>query len=278
MAEPPSSLSKKSRSEYSHSKEQASHIQSLQRGLKILELLADEPEGLLAKTISMRCGLHVSTCYHLLNTLVANGYVLKQANTQRFYLAQKISFASANPYAAGQLVRHLQPHVQALRDLSLETSYLSLRNNGEIVLSALVDSRHSLRVSLLSVGYASGNHAMALGKAILAYLDQEDVTRYLHSHGMPAFTAKTICKADLFAQELAKTRARGYGLDETEFSEEVCCIAAPIFDMQGRVIGSIGIAMPEGRYQKSASEQIERVLTVAQAATRALVIQAYGSI
>lgn len=277
MAEPPFTVSQKSGSGCTHSKEQVSHIQSLQRGLKILEVLAEEPEGLLAKTISMRCGLHLSTCYHLLNTLMANGYVFKQAQTQRFYLAQKVSFAHANPYAVGQLVRHLQPFVQTLRDNSLETAYLSLRNNGEIVLSAVVDSRHSLRVSLLSVGYASGNHAMALGKAILAYFSQDDVKRYLDYHGMPAFTNKTICDFEAFEAELQITRQRGYALDEAEFSEEVCCIAAPIFDMQGRVIGSIGIAMPEGRYRKSSSEQIIRVLTVAQAATRALVIQAYGS-
>lgn len=278
MTEPPFSLSKKSGSEYTHAKEQASHIQSLQRGLKILEVLADEPEGLLAKTISMRCGLHLSTCYHLLNTLMANGYVFKQVHTQRFHLAQKISFAHTNPYAMGQLVRHLQPYIQTLRDNSLETSYLSLRNNGEIVLSAVVDSRHSLRVSLLSVGYTNGNHAMALGKTILAYFTREDLKRYLDSYGMPAFTSKTICNFEAFEAELQTTRSRGYGLDEAEFSEEVCCIAAPIFDIQGRVIGSIGIAMPEMRYRKSANEQIVRVVTAAQAVTRALVIQAYGSV
>lgn len=68
-------------------------ITSLRRGLLILELLAGEPEGLLAKTVNFRTGLNLSTCYHLLNTLVAAGYVVKLPDTQRFALPAR----SASP-------------------------------------------------------------------------------------------------------------------------------------------------------------------------------------
>src|SRR5690349_3099802 len=100
-------------------------INSLLRGLQILELLATEPEGLLAKTVSFRTGLNLSTCYHLLNTLVAGGYVSKQPDTQRFALTGKISYPCYAALEQARIVPELQPHLQALREATRETSYLS---------------------------------------------------------------------------------------------------------------------------------------------------------
>ena len=250
-------------------------IRSLWRGLHILEVLATEPEGLLAKNISVRCQLNVSTCYHLLNTLVGAGYVSKDPVTQRFMLSSKISFAEQSPFASGKLVPLFQPHLQSLRETTRETTYLSLRNEHDIVVSAIVDSPRSLRVSLLNVGYASANHAMALGKAILAYLDEADVLSYLRLHGLPSITAHTMAHIDEFLVELEQVRARGYATDHEEFADDICCIAAPIFDVQGRVIGSIGLAVPASRYQFTQAELVPHVLATATAATRALAIQGY---
>lgn len=228
---------------------------------------------MLAKTISMRSGFHLSTCYHLLNTLVASGYVIKQPSTQRFVLTSKIRFTNRSPFGAAHVLPLLQPHVQLLRDTTRETAYLSLRDGDEIVVSAIVDSPRSLRVALLRVGYSNGNHAMALGKAILAYLDEQSVIQYLERHGMPALTTHTITSPNAFVAELATTRTRGYALDEEEFADETCCIAAPIFASHGRVIGSIGIAQPVNRYRSNGSDLIATVIDSAKAATRALALQ-----
>src|SRR5262249_34775902 len=83
-------------------------IASLWRGRRILELLAAEPEGLLAKTISFRTGLNLSTCYHLLNTLIAAGYVVKQGDTQRFALTGKISYPAYSALEQAWIVPELQ--------------------------------------------------------------------------------------------------------------------------------------------------------------------------
>lgn len=73
-------------------------ITSLQRGLTILELLANEPEGLIAKSISLRSGIHLSTCYHLLNTLIVAGYVVKLPLSQRFTLTDKLHMVARKAY------------------------------------------------------------------------------------------------------------------------------------------------------------------------------------
>jgi DNA-binding IclR family transcriptional regulator len=250
-------------------------IASLQRGLAILELLAEEPEGMLAKTVSFRAGLNLSTCYHLLNTLVACGYVVKLADTQRFALTGKLSYP---PHAALEQARtlpELQPHLQALRDLTAETAYLSLRQGQEIVVGMIVESPQALKVSLLHVGYSGAAHATAYGKAILAYLDERDVMGYLAGFGLPSLTRNTIAEELTLLRELAAVRERGFSLDIEEFASGVCCIGAPIFGGSGRVVGSLAISLPASRYQAGRAPLTRHVVATARAATRALTVLGY---
>jgi IclR family acetate operon transcriptional repressor len=247
-------------------------ITSLQRGLQILELLADSPEGLLAKTISARSGLNLSTCYHLLNTLVAAGYVVKPHGTQRFGLSGKLCFPHHGGVEGAALVPLLTPQLQALRDRTQETVYLSLRDGDEIVVGAFVEGSQALRVSLLHIGYAGANHATAIGKAVLAHLDDYDVTAYLARRGMPALTPATITEPLALKRELVAVRARGHSLDLEEFAEGVCCVGAPVFGPAGRVVASLGIPMPASRFRAGGEAVAAQVREAAAAATRALAI------
>ncbi len=247
-------------------------IVSLWRGLQILELLATAPEGLLAKTISARSGLHLSTCYHLLNTLVDAGYVTKLGGSQRFGLTGKVSYPRLAGIEGAPIVALLLPHLHALRDETRESAYLSIRSGDEIAIGAIVESPQALRVAMLYVGYSEANHATAIGKAILAYLDDYDVTAYLARHGMPAFTRHTITCSATFKRELAAVRERGYSLDLEELAEGVCCIGAPIFNATGRVVASLGIPLPTTRYYQGGARLAEQVRSAAAAATRALAL------
>jgi IclR family acetate operon transcriptional repressor len=250
-------------------------INSLRRGLIILELLATEPEGLLAKTVGFRTGLNLSTCYHLLNTLVAAGYVIKQPETQRFALTGKVSFPGYTSLEQARLVPQLLPHLNALREITSETAYLSVRQGDEIVVSAIVESPMALRVSLLHVGFSGAAHAMALGKAILAYLPERDVSAYLARFGMPALTQKTIADGETLISELTTVAQQGYSVDLEEFAPGVCCIGAPIFGIAGRIVGSLAISLPKSRYDSGSATLIEQVVATANAATRALTVLCY---
>lgn len=252
-------------------------IHSLWRGMQLLELLSVAPEGLLAKSISRQSGFNPSTCYHLLNTLVAAGYVAKDPETQRFALTGKIVYPQRTSFGNAWVVPHLQPHLQTLRDLTRETAYLSLRQDSEIVVSAILESPQALRVTLLHIGYDRGNHGSALGKAILAYMDSQDTAAYLERHGMPALTLHTITEADKFKNELNAIRARGYSVDVEEFAPDVCCIGVPIFNITGQVIGSVAISLPATRYVSGQALLVEPVLSAARAATRTLALLQYNT-
>jgi len=247
-------------------------IGSVQRSLAILELLASHPEGLNAKQVSQKTQLNLSTCYHLLNTLIVCGYAVKDPDSLYYRSTGKIGFTAQGRCTPAHLVRQLTPHVQSLQDATRETAYLSVWDGSEIVLSAIVESPLSVRVKALDIGKNDGNHASALGKAVLAYLPEAQVDDYLAGHDCAAYTQHTLTDLATIRACLADVRVQGYSLDQEEFLPDVYCIGAPIFDAEGCILASIAISMPGHRYHAHKSAFLPQVKEVARAATRNILI------
>lgn len=250
-------------------------IGSVRRALEIMELLASCPDGLNAKQISYRLRLNVGTCYHLLNTLIVSDYVVKDPDTLLFRPSGKIAYTLYKTVSPAQIVSYLMPHVQSLQEKTHETTYLSVWNGKDIFLAAIDESPLSVRVKSLTLGYDEANHAIALGKAILAYLDESQLDNYLIDHGLERYTSNTITSDDLLKKHLMDIRRHGYSLDSEEFLTDVCCIGAPIFDAEGQVIASIAISLPSTRYHSLGDTLIPYVRQSAKAATRTLSILGY---
>ncbi len=251
-------------------------IGSVQRALRILEVLAHHPQGLNAKQISQQIQLNLSTSYHLLNTLIASGYAVKDPDTLLFRLSGKIGYTVHGQASPAQLVQHLTPNVQALQAATHETAYLSLWDGQEIVLSAIAESPLSVRVKALIIGYSEANHAMALGKAILAYFNEAQLDQYLASHELTTYTPNTLTNVAALKAHLAEVRQQGYSLDLEEFLPDVSCISAPIFDAQDQILASIAISLPGNRYAVHRDSLTPRVKEAAKTATRALHILGYA--
>ena len=251
-------------------------IGSVQRALRVLELLAQHPAGLNAKQVSQQVGINLSTCYHLLNTLIASGYAVKDPDTSLFCLSGKVGYTILDHASPAQLVRHLTPHVQALQETTHETAYLSLWDGEEIILSSIIESPRSVRVKTLVIGYSEGNHAMALGKAILAYFDDEQLARYLADRELPAFTPNTLTDPAALNKHLLQIREQGYALDLEEYLPDVHCLGAPIFDATGQITASIAISLPATRYHANEQTLLHKVIQAGQAATRTLRILGYA--
>jgi DNA-binding IclR family transcriptional regulator len=162
-----------------------------------------------------------------------------------------------------------------LQEVTQETAYLSLWDGREIFIAAIAESPRSVRVKALTIGSSEANHASALGKAILAYLDTTESDHYLANRALPAYTPKTLIDPTLIKSYLLNVRQQGYSLDEEEFLPDVCCIGAPIFDACQQVIASIAISLPATRYHMPGDNLISAVRHAAQAAARTLAILGY---
>ncbi len=238
----------------------------------MMELLAQHPSGLNAKQISLKLRLHLSTTYHLLNTLIEADYVVKDPDSLLFRLSGKMGYAAYGIASPSHIVRQLTPHVLALQEATQETAYLSLWDGEEIVLSAIAESPLSVRVKVLTIGYGDGNHAMALGKAILAYLNESELDRYFTGRSLTAFTPETCTEIEALKTLLTEVRGQGYSLDVEEFLPDVCCIGAPVFDAKDNVTASIAISLPRSRYDARRNALVPQVKRAAAAATRTMKI------
>lgn len=252
-------------------------IGSVQRALHMMDLLARYPAGLNPKQIGLKLELNVSTCYHLLNTLAHEGYIVKDPVTHLFRLSGKIGYTAFAQASPAQLVKQLTPHVQSLQETTQETAYLSIWNGLDITLSAIAEAPQAVQVKSLTIGYTEANHATALGKSILAYLSVAQVDHYFSERALPAYTANTITTLSPLKDVLARIRQQGYSLDFEEFLPEVHCISAPIFDAHDRITAAIAISLPAARSEKNTGWLIERVKEAGAAASRALQILGYVS-
>jgi DNA-binding IclR family transcriptional regulator len=222
---------------------------------------------MVVKQISLHSGLKLSTCYHLLNTLIAAGYVCRDGVSQRFVLSGKLQFAQ--PMAEPQILVALRSQLQHLHHTSTAAVFLSTYEHGEIAIQGKIGDVFAEYTERLSIGYQRSNHATALGKAILAYLDEREIVNYLGRYGLPMLTEQTVREQGSLLAELQLVRQRGYSLDLQETLPRVCCVGAPVFHGD-RVVASIGVLLPLSRFRASESNIIPSVIASAALASRTL--------
>jgi DNA-binding IclR family transcriptional regulator len=242
-------------------------VRALQRGLMLLEALGMEPAGMPAKVVSARTGLNISTCYHLLNTLVASGYAVKQAD-RRFCISDRICFPLGASLEDDFIGDVLHEHLYALSAETREVAYLAVRRQNEITILDLVDSQHAGRARHAELSVGAAPYELALGKVILAHMPPDqvsDVLERLEGGTMPALARGA---GRQWTEELRAIRRRGYALDQELPGS--CWVAAPLVDSSLRVIGSMGISVPVARYRSDEDTFVRSTIAKANAANRAI--------
>jgi IclR family transcriptional regulator, KDG regulon repressor len=138
------------------------------------------------------------------------------------------------------------PHMERISSQYGELVHLAILNDDrEVVSLEATPSRFNLR-SNIHLGGRADLHCTGVGKAILAFLDPEEIRRILKAK-RKRYTSRTITGERGLLRELATIRARGYAVDNMEHEEGVRCIAAPIRDVDGKTVGAISISGPSAR-------------------------------
>jgi len=244
-------------------------LQTLVRGLEVLDVVADSGGRATAKVIARALGLRLSTCYHLLRTLRAEGYVVRvEGGTY-----------DVGPRGA-RLGHHLElrtgpsPEVSALLSRlhlkTQETAYVCGWYHGSIVMQQVKTGTKALTVKQLEVGYGGNIHARASCKSVLAYLPTEIVATMFAGVELERITPKTVGTYGELVQQLADVRRLGYAIDDEEFHEGVCCVSAPFFDADGSPIGSFTVSVPAQRFPVMRTSIASEVLEAASLATTML--------
>lgn len=211
----------------------ADQLHSGRRTLAVLEAIAARPHGATPKEIGKTLGLHLSTCYRLLNTLLAAGYVVRSPDGL-FHLGRRLAYLN-HRYAASIRPRpEVLAFLHALQLATGETSMLFRLEGDDVITSATVGGSRAGAYPVGYVGQAGPAHAVAAGRVLLAWLPAAQQEAFFErcesAPGLPGFLPANA--ADL-REELEKIRNLGYALDRGDRNPDVCCLAAPIRDYAG---------------------------------------------
>lgn len=215
-------------------------IQSLARGLKILDLLAEAGDGLSVTELAEALGVDKASASRLVSTLAQYGYVEKDPATRRCHLGPQVVGLSRRVLARLPLREAGRPFLRQLMERTGECAHLAVPAQGKALYVDQVESPATLRVNA-QVGTMNPLHCTALGKVLLAFGDLPLPAP------LEAFTPRTITEPETLRRHLEEVRRLGYAVDDEEFDPGVRCIAAPVFDFEGRLAGSMGISGPSTR-------------------------------
>ncbi|MHB1394709.1 MAG: IclR family transcriptional regulator [Clostridia bacterium] len=219
-------------------------VQSLDRMIQILEELALHRDGCGVTSLASLTGLHKSTVHRLLNTLMSRGYISKNSENDRYSLGMRILYLGSAILDRMDVRTVAKPFLEKLCRDTDEVVHLSTLDDREAVYIDKVESPNKSIRMYSQIGKRVPLHCTGVGKILLAWLPDKEVEYLLGLKGMEAYTKNTITNIEDMKKHLAEIRDKGYAFDEIEHEEDIRCVAAPIFDMSGKVIASVSVSGP----------------------------------
>ena len=237
-------------------------VQSIGRGFAILEEIARNRDGIGLADLSKRVGLHNSTAFHLVKTMVSLGYVRQMRDSKRYRIGRPLFALAASALDEIEMMSLATP---VLVDLSRETgesAHFSVRMGDAVVVLARTSGPGAFQLTD-RVGVVRPAHCTALGKIMLAALAPDQFELYLARAELKPQTPKSIVTAEHLRREIAEVRRAGIAFDDGEFDQELRCVALPVRDFSGEINGAIGISGPVWRLSIEALQKRARLVRAA---------------
>lgn len=242
-------------------------IQVLERAFALLDMLAAQPDPVPLKEISETTGLHPSTAHRILNDLAVGRFVDRpQAGTYR--LGMRLLELGNLVKARLDVREAAMAPMRELHKITHQPVNLSMRQGDEIVYIERTYSERSGMQVVRAVGGRAPLHLTSVGKLFLAHDDPARVRAYATRTGLTGHTRNSITELARLERELAGVRNTGIARDDEELELGVRCMAAGVFDDQGKLLAGLSISAPADRLEESWLARVK--------ATAAQISQALG--
>ena len=226
--------------------ERGGGVQSIGRAFAILEEVARNREGIGLADLSKRVGLHNSTTFHLVKTMVSLGYIRQLKDSKRYRVGRPFFALASSALDEIEMVSMATPVLEDLARESGEASHFAARMGDAVVVIARTPGPGVFQLTDRA-GVVRPAYCTALGKVILAAFRPEQFERYLERVELKPLTANTITDPQRLRKEIEEIRRSGIAFDDGELNAEVRCAAMPVRDFSGQVAGAIGISGPVWR-------------------------------
>ena len=230
-------------------------VQSLVRALSILNALAESDDGMTLTEIAQQVNLPPSTAHRLLTTMQHERFVSFDSERTLWFVGVQ-AFSVGNAFTKNRNLSQIaRPYMRALMEDSGETVNLAVPDSGEVIFLSQVECRKMMR-ALVTPGRRALMHCSGVGKALLAFLPDEELRAVVLQHGLPKITERTLITQAALEQDLERIRQRGYALDDEEHAVGLRCVAGIVRDETGQPIAALSLSGPVARIPNDHIEQL----------------------
>lgn len=220
--------------------------QTALRALRVLELMSEAAGPVTVADVAAGIGADRSTAYRMLLTLAEAGYVVRQGSGRRYRLGYRLLSLSRSLLRDGDRSALIIACLERIARETRETVHFSVLDRDAAVLVYRAKGTQLVAVDF-QIGDRSPLHCTSIGKVLLAF-NGPDLLAQTIATGLPAVAPNTITDAERLAAEVARVRDAGFAYDDLEFADDMRCVAVPLFEKGGIVVGGISLSGPASRY------------------------------
>ena len=241
----------------------AYHIELVDKVVRLLEELRDEPAGLTLQDLTERTGYIKSSIHRTLGSLKWHGYIEQLIPGGRYRLGIKCLQLARGLNDSVELLPHARPYLQEIVDAFDESAYLAILRSGEgIFAEVCATRRHDLRL-VGPLGATVAFHATAAGKIIAAHLPEAARAVLLNRIALTAMTPRTKTRRADVDKDWAAASRRGIAFNQEETIVGAIFLAGPVFDAEPAVCGAVSVGIPKARFTPALGRRIATHLKTA---------------
>ncbi|WP_130805828.1 IclR family transcriptional regulator [Senegalia massiliensis] len=245
-------------------------VQSVDRALKIIEILKDRPKGIGVTELSNILEVSKSTAHRLLMSLYNADFVRQDRENEKYLLG--LRFIELGEIVSNELdIKEIvYPYLHKLGNVTGETAHLAIKNKNEIIYIDKIESPKTIRM-FSTIGKRAPLYCTGVGKAIFAFLPESEIINIIDSIDFVKYTENTIVTKKEMLKELENIRNSRYAIDDEEHELGIKCAAAPILNYNNEVVAGISVASPIMRLNdEKFNNIIKEVLNASKSISNAL--------
>tara|TARA_R110002110_G_scaffold415612_2_gene651759 strand:- start:214839 stop:215627 length:789 start_codon:yes stop_codon:yes gene_type:complete len=238
--------------------------QSAERSFAILECVGAAENPIPLAVIARETGLNRATVFRMLAVLTRMGWIYKSQADSTYALGYKAFVLGRRKNQLETVIHHARPFTRRLAEDLGETVHLAALEGQQVVYYDKTELPQGHPVST-AIGMRLDAHATGGGKAVLAWLEADEIRQLYDQYPPQAHTARTITNVDALLRELTAIRVQGFAVDDGETIPGMTCVAAPILNAGGRAIVALSVSGPASRFDAARVTDLADRLTATAA-------------
>ncbi len=215
---------------------------TVERTFAILQLIADCKDGITLQEIANEMGMAKSSAFVIVQTLLELNYISTVTNNNKKYCLGIETYSLGMKYVNDMsLIEQCAIYIPPIAERYNKTAFVAVLNGTKVVYVYKYVA-HDAKLASCALGTRKDAYATSLGKAIIAFLPEEERNALVDKIEFKALTNFTITSKERFLEEIERTKERGYSLDARELENITSCCGAPIFNYSGEVIAAVSLS------------------------------------